>query len=243
MLPVLHGTSVLEGPPPQGRLFLRLCAQRAPPYPPVAAADLQHHYWGAEGWCCRRLQLQTSRLVVGGRQKDSRGTYPGLPPCAAVLWLRVATAEQKESSEGGGGPSGGHCRTHCHPPSSYRTPCPGWGAPATGRLPSVCRAPGRQQGRWGPSRRPPAGAGRRLGGGKQAAEPGAAAGQPPAPTTTHPHPSPTEEPRSFPLPNSWGSAVLSPPHIPPRSAPYRGAAAAVQERSVSAASAARQCNG
>lgn len=104
VLPVLHGTSVLEGPPPQGRLFLRLCAQRAPPYPPVAAADLQHHYWGAEGWCCRRLQLQTSRLVVGGRQKDSRGTYPGLPPCAAVLWLRVATAEQKESSEGGGGP-------------------------------------------------------------------------------------------------------------------------------------------
>ena len=100
VLPVLHGTSVLEGPPPQGRLFLRLCAQRAPPYPPVAAADLQHHYWGAEGWCCRRLQLQTSRLVVGGRQKDSRGTYPGLPPCAAVLWLRVATAEQKESSEG-----------------------------------------------------------------------------------------------------------------------------------------------
>lgn len=235
---------MLEVPPPQGRLFLRLCAQRAPPYPPVAAADLQHHYWGAEGWCCRRLQLQTSRLVVGGRQKDSRGTYPGLPPCAAVLWLRVATAEQKESSEGGGGGrvQGGSAGHAAIPPALTvllaqdgallpQEGSPACAGPRVGSRDSGVPAGGLPQvlvvdlG----------GENRLQSRGQQQDSP-----QPPLqPTPILPHRGAPQ----LPPPQLLGQRCALPSPYPPRSAPYRGAAAAVQERSVSAASAARQCNG
>lgn len=74
--------------------------RRPPLSPPIPKKSQESHrrralYWRVEGWCWRSLQVRTSRAVPGGRQEDSRGTYPGLPPSAPGLWLRVATAERR----------------------------------------------------------------------------------------------------------------------------------------------------
>lgn len=72
-----------------------------PPFPPCTPGTGQDSsrtsgfYWRVEGWWWRRFQVLMSWVARRGRQKESAGTYPELPPCARGLWLRVTTGKQR----------------------------------------------------------------------------------------------------------------------------------------------------
>lgn len=126
------------------------------------------------------------------------------------------------------------------PCGSYRTPCPGWVAPARGRLPSGCGVRGRQRGRWGPTTPPPAGAGCKLGG-EQSWDQAAGPPQHPQEPTPSPFPLPL-----MPLghPPASPSTTSNPPvSSPPTPAPYPGAGAPAHGGRGRAASGAGRCRG
>lgn len=104
--------------------------------------------------------------VLGGGGGAAEGEC-GDVARAAPQHPRVLAAGDNWEAEGKGvrGCSWGpQSPTASQAPHSYRTPSPGRASPARGKLPSGCSVPGTRRGQWGPTRPPPAGAGRKLGG-------------------------------------------------------------------------------